>query len=163
MPAAIFDVNDAQVRESFLRDEFPRALGSLRDDFVGQWGRMRPREMVEHLVWSFRLATGRAATRCFVAPEAAARYKQALYSNRPLPRDTPNPALAGGLPPLEFGSLDEARAALALESQRFLEAPPDGDDEARVHPVLGPLGHEEWHRILYKHVYHHLAQFGLIG
>jgi hypothetical protein len=29
-------------------------------------------------------------------------------------------------------------------------------------PVFGPIGYEEWHRTHYKHMHHHLLQFGLI-
>ena len=31
-----------------------------------------------------------------------------------------------------------------------------------VHPTFGPLAAEEWSRSHFKHVYHHLLQFGLL-
>jgi hypothetical protein len=50
---------------------------------------------------------------------------------------------------------------LRRELERFLSA---RDDSARLftHPIFGALNHEEWHRTHYKHLHHHLLQFGLI-
>jgi hypothetical protein len=83
-----------------------------------------------------------------------------LYSNRPTPPDFMNPVLTGGLPPLRYPGLDEARTALAGGIERFLAGA--GSTDLHQHPVFGPIGYEEWHRGHYKHAHHHLLQFGLI-
>ena len=87
--------------------------------------------------------------------------KRFLYSNRPSPRDFPNPALTRGLPPLRHASLADATAGFRRELERYLSA---NQEPARlfVHPIFGALNHEEWHRTHYKHLHHHLEQFGLI-
>ena len=156
-----FDVDDAKRRESFLRHALPDAISKLGDGSTARWGRMRPQEMVEHLIWAFRLSTGQACTDCYVPAADLPRMKQFMYSNGPTPREFVNPALAAGLPPLEFGSLAEAKAALRGEVLRFLDGFGSAQD-LYTHPLFGPIGYDEWHRTHYKHTHHHLLQFGLI-
>jgi len=156
-----FDINDAELRESFLRHEVvPLALG-LSEASSPRWGRMRPQEMIEHLIWAFELSTGQARTECPVPAAEVPRMKKFLYDNRPTPREFMNPALAAGLPPLRYGSLREAIRALARELGCFIDGP-RSSGQLYTHPIFGPIGYDEWHRTHYKHTYHHLLQFGLI-
>jgi len=74
-----FDVNDAELREGFLRREVTSALAKLSDDAVARWGRMTAQQMVEHLIWAFELSTGRAETECFFAATELPRMKSFLY------------------------------------------------------------------------------------
>lgn len=156
-----FDVNDAEMRESFLRHEVVPAVERLGESSTPRWGRMRPQEMVEHLVWAFELSTGQASTECFVPEAEWPRLKKFLYDNRPTSREFMNPALAAGLPPLRYGSLGEATRALTRELARFLDGP-RSNNQLFTHPIFGPIGFDEWHRTHYKHSYHHLLQFRLI-
>jgi oxepin-CoA hydrolase/3-oxo-5,6-dehydrosuberyl-CoA semialdehyde dehydrogenase len=162
MPTIAFDVNDSEVRDSFLSRELLAALASLREDEPPRWGRMTAQQMVEHLVWAFELSTGRAATECTVPPDKLDKVKAFLYDNRPTPAEFMNPALVEGLPPLRYRSLAEAKAALALESDRFLRYSRDVPDAAHTHPIFGRIGVEEWSRTHFKHCFHHLKQFGLV-
>jgi hypothetical protein len=157
-----FDVNDADLRESFLRQELISALERLDEASTALWGQMHPQEMVEHLIWAFELSTGKVLLECTVPEAVRRRAKRFLYHNEPTPRGFMNPTLAAGLPPLRYASLSEAIETLARELGRFLD-----DRSAGVplctHPVFGPMGIDEWHRTHYKHAHHHLAQFGLVA
>lgn len=157
-----FDVNDAELREAFLRGLLMDALASLGDGSKSRWGRMTAQQMVEHLAWSFELSTGRAQVECPTPEAELERMKRFLYRNRPSPPDFMNPALVDGLPPLRHRSLDEARAALGAEMARFLEHARAEPDAVHTHPVFGPIRMEEWSRTHFKHAYHHLLQFGLV-
>lgn len=157
-----FDVDDAELREDFLARTVPTAIARLGDAVVPQWGRMSPRQMIEHLLWAVELSTGTASVTCDVPEDDAHRARQFLYTNRPTPREYMNPALRNGLPPLRFGMLQEAKEALASELERFLRDP-DVRRQPHTHPVFGALGHDEWHRVHYKHFDHHLRQFRLLG
>lgn len=161
MPTPGFDVNDADLRESFLRYEVPQALERVTDASTARWGQMQAQEMVEHLTWAFELSTGLAQTTCSVPASELPRMRQFLHSNRPTPREFMNPALVAGLPPLRHATLQKAKAALKHALGSFLDGP-RSDEKLHVHPIFGPIGHEEWHRTHYKHTHHHLLQFGLI-
>jgi oxepin-CoA hydrolase/3-oxo-5,6-dehydrosuberyl-CoA semialdehyde dehydrogenase len=157
-----FDVNDAELRDSFLRFGIVAALAGLAETSEARWGRMTAQEMVEHLTWAFELSTGQAETECTVPAAEPPRLKGFLYHNRPTQREFMNPALASGLPALRYGSLTEAKAALDRELKRFLEESPARPERFYIHPIFGPIGYEEWHRTHFKHTYHHLHQFGLL-
>ena len=107
-----FDVNDAALREAFLRDDVPLAVADLREDTPARWGKMTAPQMVEHLLWGFEISTGRGQVECTVRPEELERMKRFLYSNRPTPQDFMNPVLVSGLPPLRFADLSAAKQAL---------------------------------------------------
>jgi oxepin-CoA hydrolase/3-oxo-5,6-dehydrosuberyl-CoA semialdehyde dehydrogenase len=156
-----FDVNDADLRDGFLRYEVVSTLAGLSEGAVACWGRMTSQQMVEHLVWAVQLSTGQAQAQCATSAADLARLKTFLYHNRPTPHEFMNPALAAGLPPLRHATLAEARTALGRELSYFLEQSP-GPETLHAHALFGIIGHEEWHRAHYKHMHHHLLQFGLI-
>jgi oxepin-CoA hydrolase/3-oxo-5,6-dehydrosuberyl-CoA semialdehyde dehydrogenase len=156
-----FDVNDAGLRDAFLRETALNTIRNLDEAAAPRWGQMTAHQMIEHLLWAVELSNGRVHTECLVPDAELPRMKRFLYSNRPGPRDFPNPALARGLPPLRHESSADATAGFRRELERFLSA---HHEPARLftHPIFGALNHEEWHRTHYKHLHHHLEQFGLI-
>lgn len=156
-----FDVNDAALREEFLRSGVAPALGPLRTDAAARWGGMNAQQMVEHLMWACECSTGLAVVPCTNPPAVLPRIKRFLRDDRETPHDFMNPVLAAGLPPLRCADLDEAKAALLRELARFLDGS-RGNGELHTHPIFGPLDHEEWHRAHYKHIRHHFLQFGLM-
>ena len=155
-----FDVNDAGARDALLRREMWVALDLLREDSPPRWGRMSALQMVEHLSWVFEVSTGRATVACATPEAKRERAKGFLHDHTPMPREFRNPALVSGLPPLRHAGLAEAVAGLRAEVAHFLD--PARDDLRSAHPVFGPLGTEEWSRSHFKHVHHHLLQFGLL-
>jgi hypothetical protein len=162
MSVSRFDVNDADLRESFLRSEVAPALDELRVDTAARWGGMTAQQMVEHLMWACECSTGRAVVECGYPAAVLPRMKSFLRDDRESPREFMNPVLASGLPALRCADLAEAKAALLRELSRFLDAPCAGD-ELHTHPIFGPLGYEDWHRAHCKHFRHHFSQFGLMG
>jgi oxepin-CoA hydrolase/3-oxo-5,6-dehydrosuberyl-CoA semialdehyde dehydrogenase len=157
-----FDVNDAPLRERFLGQHMPEALATLREDALPAWGAMTAQQMVEHLEWVFEGSIGEVSVECSAPEERRRRWKAILYDATPMPHEFRNPALVAGLPPLRHAGLVEARAALSRVVDRFLEHSRASPDASYTHPTFGPLVAEEWSRSHFKHVYHHLLQFGLI-
>jgi oxepin-CoA hydrolase/3-oxo-5,6-dehydrosuberyl-CoA semialdehyde dehydrogenase len=157
-----FDVNNGEVRSAFFRHLLCDALAALRDGSQPRWGRMTAQQMVEHLAWTFEVSTGKAYVECSVPEARRGRMKAFLYDDRPMLREFMNPALVAGLPPLRTAGLAEARTALRVEVDRFLELCRATPDALHTHPVFGPIGTEEWARSHFKHGYHHLLQFDLV-
>ena len=157
-----FDVNDAGLRTRFLGQDLAQALAALDAGARPGWGAMTAQQMVEHLQWGFEVSIGRVAVDCTVAEAKRARLKPFLFNGTPMVHEFRNPALASGLPALRHAGLAEARAALALEADRFLAHERSAPEAVHTHPVFGPLSVEEWARAHFKHAYHHLLQFALI-
>ena len=157
-----FDVNDGQGRHAFIHDDLGEALASLTPESRPNWGGLNAAQMVEHLLWAFEVSTGRLAVAAGTSEEWQQKARAFLRDNRPMPRGFENPLLRDGLPPLRFGSLDEARDALITEARRFLDLSASDPHARRVHPVFGVCSAEEWSRVHFKHGVHHLLQFGLV-
>jgi oxepin-CoA hydrolase/3-oxo-5,6-dehydrosuberyl-CoA semialdehyde dehydrogenase len=157
------DVNNHELRLRFLQDLVPENLASLRDWTEPNWGQMTAQQMVEHLLWAFEISNGRAHVDCSVPESKRERMKAILYDDRCMPRNFKNPTLVAGLPPLRYPGIQEAKAALAAEVEHFLLAFATESEGLRTHPVFGAIGVDEWSRVHFKHCYHHLLQFGLLG
>ena len=162
MAIIAFDVNDAELRDSFFRHLLFNALAALQHDSQPRWGKMTAQQMVEHLAWAFELSTGHARVECPIPEAQRERLKAFLYDNRPTPHGFMNPVLAAGLPPLRHVGLAEARAALRVEVDRFVQQCRATPGAMHAHPVFGPIGVEGWARTHFKHAHHHLLQFGLV-
>ncbi len=157
-----FDVNDAGLRHLFLGSALPLALAQLAPGRAPRWGRMTAQQMVEHLLWSFEVSTGRTRVACPVPEERRPALRAFLHHDRPTPQGFMNPLLEEGLPALRFSQISEAVAVLSLEVERFLEQVVTSPGAVHTHPVFGPIGVEEWSRAHFKHCCHHLLQFRLI-
>jgi oxepin-CoA hydrolase/3-oxo-5,6-dehydrosuberyl-CoA semialdehyde dehydrogenase len=157
-----FDVDDSSLRDTFLRTFFFGALDALRPDTRALWGAMTAQQMLEHLLWTFEVSTGRVTLECPYPEDERDRLKRFLYHNRPTPHEFMNPALRDGLPALRHPDLQSATAALMTEVDRFIEHSRTRPDSRHMHPIFGPVGVEEWSRTHFKHGCHHLLQFGLI-
>lgn len=156
-------MNDPELRETFLGRLLPAAIEDLAPDARARWGAMSAQQMVEHVAWVFEVSTGRATVPCTVPERRRERWKAFLYDDTPMLQHIRNPALVDGLPGLRHPGLAQARAALSVEAERFLEQCRSAPGAVHTHPVLGPLDNDQWSRSHFKHGYHHLLQFGLIA
>jgi len=157
-----FDVNDRSARESLLGESLGSLLEKADPDRKPVWGSMSLQQMVEHLLWTFEISTGRVSVPCPMPLEWQEKARPFLLDNRETPRGFENPLLKDGLPSLRFAKPSEAVFALRDEARRFLELSSSQPETRRVHPVFGALVPEEWSRTHFKHCAHHLLQFGLI-
>jgi oxepin-CoA hydrolase/3-oxo-5,6-dehydrosuberyl-CoA semialdehyde dehydrogenase len=162
MTGIAFDVNDSELRDRLLSRLLPDALTGLREDAQPAWGAMTAQQMVEHLAWVFEVSIGQATVECSVPESRRERWKAFLFDATPMPHEFRNPALVAGLPSLQHAGLAEAKTALSRVVALFLDQCRTSPTAAHVHPTFGPLVAEEWSRSHFKHVYHHLQQFGLI-
>jgi hypothetical protein len=112
--------------------------------------------MLQHLRLSAQMAVGdlklpSANKRAFqVFP-----LKHLILYVLPFPKGAPT---APGLLPEAAESLEEERAALLALLDRIGSGPLDGPGPE--HPLFGPLSWREWGVTTFKHVDHHLKQFG---
>ena len=144
-----------------ILDERDRAsicgrVGSLSTSSTARWGRMSVTEMLQHLRLSAQMAVGElklasANKRAFqVFP-----LKHLILYVLPFPKGAPT---APELHPTAAASLEEERAAVLALLDQIGVGPREGAGPA--HPLFGPLSWREWGVATYKHVNHHLKQFG---
>ena len=131
-------------------------LGSLSSSSASRWGRMNVTEMLQHLRLSAQMAVGEVEVesknkRVFqVFP-----LKHLILYVLPFPKGAPT---APELLPNAAASFEEERAAVLSLLERMGAGSQDGAGPA--HPLFGPMSWREWGVATYKHVDHHLKQFG---
>ena len=148
------------VRHAADLAEIERRLATLTPDTRPGWGRMSASGMVCHLTDAFDAVLGhRPSSYRSTRMERTVVRLLALSLPVPWPKGVPTVAEVdqerGGTAPGEFAA-DMGRLRAALHD--FVTRLPR---ESFSHPIFGPLSKAEWGRWGYRHVDHHLRQFGL--
>ena len=131
-------------------------VGSLSSSSTARWGRLDVTGMLQHLRLSARMAVGDLKV-----PSSNKRVfqvfplKHLILHVLPFPKGAPT---APELKPQAVGPFEEERAALLTLLDEIGTGPREGAGPA--HPLFGPLSWREWGAVTYKHVDHHLKQFG---
>ena len=139
--------------------ELEARLAGLTAGTRPRWGRMSARGMVCHLTDSFHVVLGsRPTSRTSTVVERTFIRLLALSVPLPWPKGIPTVAEVdqerGGTPPEEFAA-DLARLQAAMRD--FVTRVPH---EPLFHPIFGRVSTSEFGRWGYRHVDHHLRQFG---
>ena len=133
-------------------------IAKLNPDSPRQWGRMTAHEMLCHLNDSFRVAIGEK----YASPDTNVFKRTiikwvALHTSMPWPHGAPTrPELLqgrGGTPPSDWA---RDRAELEQGISNFAARQSFG-----VHPFFGAMSQPDWLVWAYKHIDHHLRQFGV--
>ena len=138
-----------------IRDRASR----LQPDSQRLWGTLTVSKMLAHCSKSLETAVGdMRPSRMFIGRIIGFLIKGlAIHNDRPMRRNTPtDPAL---LSPVEPDFAAQHAAFLAL-MERFHLGGPSGCTQ-HPHSFFGRLTPEEWGILMYKHIDHHLRQFGV--
>jgi len=140
-------------------EEVKERMARLRPDSERLWGKMNAAQAVAHcsagLEWALgdrippRLLLGRIIGR-MVKP-------MAVGNDAPMRRNSPT---VKDLVVLDERDLGKERKRLGGLIDRFTAAGPKGCT-THPHSFFGPLTPEEWATLMYKHLDHHLRQFGV--
>lgn len=133
-------------------------LGKLRPDSERQWGKMSPGQMMEHTARALEMATGRKPMpQLFLGKAIGWIFKGGFLGEKPFPQNSPTgPTLIIKNEP-DFESTRERLKELIDEFHGLGETGTEGN----IHGFFGPLTGKQWGETQYKHVDHHLRQFGL--
>ena len=142
-------------------DEATRAGIVARIDRVAtgakpRWGKMNAELMVGHLVESLRMALGEVTPKPKKMLTRHFPLKQIFVYWAPWPKGAPT---ARELLPKETGSLDAGRSELVRLLRLFAERA--AQTHWPEHPAFGRLTSRAWGVLVYRHVDHHLRQFGV--
>ena len=139
--------------------EIRTRITRLRPDSPRQWGRMSPAQMAAHCAGGLEHALGdHKPPRMLVGHLFGWAIKRlALGNDAPLKRNSPT------MPELVIADereLDVERARLLALFDRVTAAGPAGCT-THPHSFFGRLTPDEWAVLMYKHLDHHLRQFGV--
>ena len=124
-----------------------------------RWGTMTAAQAVAHCAAGLEMAAGeRLLPRVLIGRILGRLVKRlALGNDAPLRRNSPT---AKGLVMADDRDLDLERQRLGGLIDRFAAAGPEGCTR-HPHSFFGPLTPQEWAVLMYKHLDHHLRQFGV--
>lgn len=147
----------------FIKSELFNSLNEITPETKRNWGKMSPQHMVEHLADFFNVSAGKLKFELVTPGEQLPKYRDFLLSEKQFRENTQAPP---SIVSTEPGPLRKESIAAAIEHLKesvndFFEYYGGEDVEATVHPVFGPLNFDEWVKLHFKHVTHHLRQFGL--
>jgi len=122
-----------------------------------KWGKMDAAQMLAHLAATMEMACGDIKPRrSLMGYLLGGRLRSLMSDERPMRRNSPTAKQIRITDPRD---LDRERERLKKLIQRFHHG---GRDECTRHPhvFFGPLTPDEWATGMYKHIDHHLQQFG---
>jgi hypothetical protein len=138
-----------------LKDRIAR----LRPDSQRQWGKMNVAQAVAHCSGPMEWAVGDSfPSRMFVGRILGPLVKsKVLKDETPMGRNAPT---AKSLVINDERDLEAERKRLCSLIDRFAAAGPKGCT-THPHTFFGPMTPDEWATLMYKHLDHHLRQFGV--
>lgn len=130
-------------------------IDSLNKNSVCQWGKMTVGQMVWHCQFPFAIGiknknkgNGNLFVKMF--------FKKQMYSDKPFRKNLPT---VPTLKTKEDKNLHTEKAILRQLVTKFYECSTRKD--WNPHPIFGKFTHEQWGKMEYKHLDHHLTQFGV--
>lgn len=138
------------------REAICKRLRTLTTSSTPRWGKLNVTGMLQHLHLSAQMALGDLEV-ASVNKRVFQMFplKHLLLYVLPFPKGAPT---AQELYPGPESSLEKEQAALIALVDRIGTGPRNGPGPA--HPLFGPMSRGEWATVTYKHIDHHLKQFG---
>ena len=138
-------------------NEILSRIDKLQPTSAAQWGKMNVAQMLAHCSAAMDMASGRLdIPRAFIGRVLGPIFKPIYTNEKPFSKNSPT---AKELVCSENGDFFREREQLRSKVQQFFEG---GQVQCtrHPHPFFGKLTAPEWSRGSYKHLDHHLRQFG---
>ncbi|MEM0519103.1 phenylacetic acid degradation bifunctional protein PaaZ [Aequorivita flava] len=154
-------------QETFVEmtdEKIQESLNKLSEDSKPKWGIMTPQHMLEHLEYTYKIASGKIQDFEVATPEKILEKVHAsLYNYDKFPRNS-------NFPQLEKDTLDKLKHPdLATAKEKFLEEREAYKNYFKENPdaklnnlVFGEMNRYEWYLLERKHLNHHFEQFNLL-
>jgi len=177
--AEIFDANDELValatvltmvrkkQQTFVEmtdEKIDECLSKLTADTKPKWGIMTPQHMVEHLEYTYKIASGEIQDFEIATPEKILEKVYAsLYNYEKFPKNSSFPLLEKDkLEELKHPDLQTAIEKFKEQREKYIEFFKENPEAKLKNIVFGELNRYEWYLLERKHLNHHFEQFGLI-
>jgi hypothetical protein len=132
----------------------------IPEDQQPLWGTMTPVEMMSHCTTAVRMAFGDIPAKVRMAPWQAFLARLLFIDLFPFPKNSPT---APELNPRKKMKVSADFAAAQKELVDALHRINDAPDNHAfaMHPMFRKMNRQQWGKLMYKHMDHHLRQFGV--
>ncbi|MFT4849710.1 MAG: oxepin-CoA hydrolase/3-oxo-5,6-dehydrosuberyl-CoA semialdehyde dehydrogenase [Sediminicola sp.] len=146
-------------------EKIEECLNKLSENSKAEWGTMTAQHMVEHLEYTYRIASSEFGDFEIATPEKyLEKTHDSLYSFDLMPRGHNFPlAEKSDIESLIHSDLDTAKKMLLEAREEYLLYFKENPDEKIINVVFGELNKFEWYLLERKHLNHHFKQFNLIN
>lgn len=141
--------------DTSVREELAQRINSLTPESKAQWGKMNVFQMLRHCVLCDEMFFGKLnIKRVFIGRLLGKMIlKKILKDDKPFGRNAPTAPI---LKITDNGDIEQEKKAWI----KSLEGYTNYTNNSFVHPFFGPMTIEQVGYFAYKHVDHHLRQFG---
>ena len=137
------------------KQEIINRIHILTPQSAAQWGKMNVAQMLAHCQMPLGVATGKhKLKRNFFLSLIGPLFKKQLYNDVPFKRSLPTDRSFIITSPQDF---EKEKQNLIAMINSFSETTMSGEP----HPFFGRMTKEEWSKGTWKHLDHHLQQFGV--
>ena len=145
----LFDPDDRRALEARIR--------SLGAQSQRRWGKMNAAQMLCHCQRPLETAVGeKPMKQAFIGKIIVPFIRKSIFSEKPFGKNAPtDPTFVVA----DERQLDAERDQLLKLIDRFVGRGPDAAGK-ETHSFFGKLSGPEWGELMYKHIDHHLQQFG---
>lgn len=145
-------------------EKIQECLNQLGETNKAEWGTLSPQEMIEHLEYTYKIASGDIQDFEIATPEKILEKVHAtLYNYDKMPRSYDFPlAEKSEIKKTKHKSLEVAKAKMLEARQNYLSFFKQNPEAITKNVVFGELNKYEWYLLDRKHLNHHFEQFGLI-
>ena len=144
--------------EESTRAEIVERLDRLSPESQREWGKMSPSQAIEHLRRAVDMASGKKPVKqLFIGKVLSWAFRKEFLGEQPFKqgRPTGKAFIVEDDPDFEV-----TRDGLRASINEFCGLGEAGT-EGNVHGFFGPLTGKQWGETQYKHLDHHLRQFGV--
>ncbi|MBX2829385.1 MAG: phenylacetic acid degradation bifunctional protein PaaZ [Flavobacteriaceae bacterium] len=145
-------------------EKINECLSKLTEDAKPNWGNMTAQTMVEHLEYTYRIASGEIQDFEIATPEKILEKVHAtLYNYKKMPSGYDFPlAERSEITKAKHPDLVSAKAKLLEAREEYLAYFKQNPEARTKNVVFGELNRFEWYLLERKHLNHHFEQFNLI-
>jgi len=140
------------------RESLSLRLAALEPDALRHWGKMDPAQMLLHCAIGLKAGTGDQPMKQVLLGKLVTPFiRGRVLGEKPFRRNVhTDPTFVVS----DRRDFEEERTRLATQIDRFCQRGPEAAGK-QTHAFFGRLSGEEWGRLMYKHLDHHLRQFGV--
>jgi hypothetical protein len=140
------------------REALSLRLADLEPGAQHRWGKMDPAQMLGHCAIALSDVLGeRTVKQAFLGKLITPIIRGQVFGDKPFRRNSPTDPIYVVSQPVAF----EAECSrLATRIDQVVQRG-EAKAEGMIHPFFGRLTGTEWGCLIYKHLDHHLRQFGV--
>ena len=140
------------------REAILARLQNLTAQHRGKWGKLTVEQILPHLTDPLRVAIGEKNGTPQNSPLYDTFLGRIMYRFVPWPKGAPtDPCFLPGTGMTDPIHFEQDKQTLILTIHRFAHYNQPVADSL----VFGPMSHHDWGRLMWRHLDHHLRQFGV--